>query len=80
MTSVSIPALYGTLFPDTREAGFSNAGLWLAVGFIIIYLNADFMCMEAKLYLYIGILSFAMLCYGVVEVLVKLGNAKKSVK
>jgi hypothetical protein len=69
---LSFSALYGTLFSETREAGFSNAGLWLSIGFIIVYLNVNMLCMATKLYLYIGLLLVGMAGYVIVEIITRL--------
>lgn len=68
--------MYGAIFPNTAEAAFSNAVLWTSIGFIIVYLLAGKICMMMKLYLYMGILLFAIFCYALIEIIER-RNARK---
>jgi MFS family permease len=57
-----LAALYGTIFPNTAEAAFSNVRLWNSVGFIIAYVNGTTFCMMAKLYICLVLLLFSLGC------------------
>jgi len=69
--SPQIRSMYGTIFKETREAAFSNAGLWLSIGFIIVYLNAGLLCMSLKIYIYLGFLGITLICYYIVEIQIR---------
>ncbi|XP_012879999.1 PREDICTED: protein unc-93 homolog A isoform X1 [Dipodomys ordii] len=60
-------ALYGVLFEKKKEAAFANYRLWEALGFVIAFGYSSFLCVSTKLYILAGVLSVAMLAYGVVE-------------
>ncbi|XP_031535741.1 protein unc-93 homolog A isoform X1 [Vicugna pacos] len=62
-------ALYGVLFEDNKEAAFANYRLWEALGFVIAFGYSSFLCVSVKLYILLGVLSLAMVAYGVVECL-----------
>jgi hypothetical protein len=61
------------LFPKSEEAAFSNYRLWESVGFIIAFAYSQYICVDAKLYVLVAILSLGMAGYGVVEVLQRRG-------
>jgi predicted MFS family arabinose efflux permease len=63
-----INAFYGILFPNNEEAAFSNYRLWESLGFVIAYVNTNYLCIDAKLYLLLAILILGMLGYFVIEV------------
>ncbi|CAG7838482.1 unnamed protein product [Allacma fusca] len=64
-----INAFYGILFPNNEEAAFSNYRLWESLGFVIAYVNTNFLCIDAKLYLLLAIIILGMLGYFVIEYL-----------
>ncbi|XP_058794594.1 UNC93-like protein [Phymastichus coffea] len=64
---VQVNALCGLLFPGKEEAGYSNFKLWEATGSVITYAYSPYLCSNVKLYILIGVLSFGMLCYLIIE-------------
>jgi len=67
MTALLITAFYGVIFPAEEEAAFSNYRLWESVGFIIAYAYSTFICVDAKLYVLIGVLATGMAGYLIIE-------------
>ena len=63
-----ITAFYGVIFPAEEEAAFSNYRLWESIGFIIAYAYSTFICVDAKLYVLIGVLATGMTGYLIIEV------------
>jgi hypothetical protein len=68
MTALLITAFYGVIFPAEEEAAFSNYRLWESIGFIIAYAYSTFICVDAKLYVLIGVLATGMTGYLFIEV------------
>jgi hypothetical protein len=68
MTAWFITAFYGVIFPAEEEAAFSNYRLWESIGFIIAYAYSTFICVDAKLYVLIGVLATGMTGYLFIEV------------
>ncbi|XP_044779933.1 protein unc-93 homolog A isoform X4 [Bubalus bubalis] len=62
-------ALFGVLFEKNKEAAFASYRLWEALGFVIAFGYSKFLCVSAKLYVLLGVLSAAMAAYGAVEYL-----------
>uniref|UniRef100_A0A646QJF0 Protein unc-93 n=1 Tax=Hemiscolopendra marginata TaxID=943146 RepID=A0A646QJF0_9MYRI len=60
-------ALYGFLFPDTKEAAFGNLEVWQSVGLVIGYVWHDYLCTYSKLYIMLVVLAAAMIGYLIVE-------------
>ncbi|KAG9336264.1 hypothetical protein JZ751_002611 [Albula glossodonta] len=50
-----------------REAAFSNYRLWESTGFVITYAYSNFLCVNVKLYILIGVLLVSMGLYAWVE-------------
>ena len=67
MTALLITAFYGVIFPAEEEAAFSNYRLWESVGFIIAYAYSTFICVDAKLYVLIGVLATGITGYLIIE-------------
>ena len=63
-----ITAFYGVIFPAEEEAAFSNYRLWESIGFIIAYAYSTSICVDAKLYVLIGVLAAGMAGYLIIEV------------
>ena len=68
-------AIYGVLFQKQEEAAFSNYRLWESMGFIIAYLNTNLICVDAKLYALLAILTLGMMAYLILEL--TLWNSKR---
>ncbi|KAI4887681.1 hypothetical protein NFI96_014873 [Prochilodus magdalenae] len=60
-------ALYGTLFPDHKEAAFANYRMWESLGFVIAFAYSTYICLSTKLYILIGVLALTMVTYLWVE-------------
>ena len=60
-------AFYGYIFPRHEEAAFSNHRLWESIGFIIAYAYGTFICVNAKLYVLLGVLISGIIGYLVIE-------------
>ncbi|XP_047657254.1 protein unc-93 homolog A isoform X3 [Tachysurus fulvidraco] len=60
-------ALYGTLFPDHKEAAFANYRMWESLGFVIAFAYSTYICLSTKLYILIAVLVLNMLTYFWVE-------------
>ncbi|KPP58838.1 protein unc-93A-like, partial [Scleropages formosus] len=56
-------ALYGTLFPDHKEAAFANYRMWESVGYVIAFAYSNFICLYIKLYILIAVLVVSMVLY-----------------
>lgn len=78
-----IIAFYGFIFATNEEAAFSNYRLWESIGFIIAYAYSTFICVNAKLYVLLGVLGAGMVGYLIIETReyrrVKMQNSKKPV-
>ena len=62
-----INAFYGFLFPNDEEAAFSNYRLWESMGFLIAFILQTQVCIEAKLYVLVIVLSIGMFRYFIIE-------------
>ncbi|XP_052025761.1 protein unc-93 homolog A isoform X2 [Apodemus sylvaticus] len=62
-------ALFGVLFEENKEPAFANYRLGEAVGYVIAFGYSSFLCVSTKLYILLGVLSLAVVGYGVVEYL-----------
>lgn len=60
-------AFYGIIFASNEEAAFSNHRLWESIGFIIAYAYGSFICVNAKLYVLLGVLVTGMIGYLFIE-------------
>ena len=60
-------ALYGVVFADDKEAAFSNYRLWQSIGSAVALAYANFLCVRTKLFVLMGVLSFAVIGYLAVE-------------
>ena len=56
-------ALYGESFPDRSEGAYSNYNVWFGFGSAAAYAYSDYLCTDVKVYIVIGSILFAMLCY-----------------
>jgi hypothetical protein len=73
-------AFYGVIFPAEEEAAFSNYRLWESLGFCIAFAYSSFICVNAKLYVLIGILFFGMAGYLTIEFMERNKSAEKTPK
>ncbi|XP_055891959.1 protein unc-93 homolog A-like [Biomphalaria glabrata] len=64
-----VNALYGHLFSDKAEAAFANYRLWESLGFAVTFAYNDYLCTDTKLYVCLGVLGTAVICYTIVEVM-----------
>lgn len=64
---MKIAAFYGFIFASNEEAAFSNYRLWESIGFIIAYAYSTFICVNAKLYVLLGVLGAGMIGYLIIE-------------
>lgn len=60
-------ALYGTLFPNHKEAAFANYRMWESLGFVIAFAYSTFICLSTKIYILISVLALTMVTYLWVE-------------
>ncbi|KAM9354941.1 protein unc-93 homolog A [Pholidichthys leucotaenia] len=60
-------ALYGVLFPDSKEAAFANYRMWESLGFVIAFAYSTFLCLEYKLYILLAVLILTAITYPIVE-------------
>uniref|UniRef100_A0A3Q1FRJ0 Protein unc-93 homolog A n=1 Tax=Acanthochromis polyacanthus TaxID=80966 RepID=A0A3Q1FRJ0_9TELE len=60
-------ALYGVLFPQDKEAAFSNYKMWESLGFVIAFAYSTFLCLEYKLYILLAVLVLTVVTYPIVE-------------
>ncbi|XP_076872360.1 protein unc-93 homolog A [Brachyhypopomus gauderio] len=60
-------ALYGTLFPNHKEAAFANYRMWESLGYVIAFAYSTFICLSTKIYILISVLALTMLTYIWVE-------------
>jgi len=72
-------ALYGNIFPNNEEASFSNYRLWESLGFAVAYAYSTFLCINAKLWVLVGVLILGMAGYYAVEFIEK-QSAKSNLK
>ncbi|SPP76689.1 UNC93-like protein [Drosophila guanche] len=64
-----IQAFYGLLFRRHKEAAFSNYRLFESVGFVFGFIYSSLLCIEAKLYIMLLILTLGLIGFLAVEVL-----------
>ena len=60
--------MYGCIFPNDLEAGFSNYMLWQSVGFIATFAYSSYLCTYVKLYILIAALIVGMAGFLTVEI------------
>nr|XP_042905819.1 protein unc-93 homolog A-like [Parasteatoda tepidariorum] len=58
-----IPALYGLMFPNDREAGFSNLYFWSFFGAFLSYSYANYLSISVKINILMASLLISMVCY-----------------
>lgn len=61
--------IHGSLFPDKKEFALSSANMYVTIGWAIQYGWSTSLCVETKVYIMIAMSSFAMLMYGMANVL-----------
>ena len=59
--------MYGVLFPNKQEAGFSNIRLWESVGFTVAFAYSNFLCVWVKLAVLATVLVFGVGFYYIIE-------------
>ena len=60
-------ALYGVLFRNNCDAGFSNYRLWESIGFIAAFGYQSHLCLPIKAYILVSVLGLGMIGYSIVE-------------
>ena len=55
--------LHSSLFPDKREFALSAVNMYNTLGWGIQYAWSTSICVETKVYIHIGVLTFGMICY-----------------
>lgn len=60
-------ALYGVLFPRSKEAAFANYRMWESLGFVIAFAYSTFLCLEYKIYILLAVLVLTVITYPIVE-------------
>ena len=64
---LTFSALYGVLFGEDCQAGFSNYRLWESIGFIVMFATNSTLCTITRLYITLGFLLFGMTFYYILE-------------
>ena len=70
--------LAGILFPQRLESAYSVVRIWLALGFTLSYVLANFMAVMVRAWIVIFILLLSVVCLLVIEVVVKEPCRKQS--
>lgn len=73
-----INSFYGVIFPAEEEAAFSNYRLWESLGFAIAFAYSSSICVNAKLWVLVGVLIAGMTGYLFIEF--KEAQKRKDVK
>lgn len=73
-----IAAFYGVIFPAEEEAAFSNYRLWESLGFAIAFAYSSSICVNAKLWVLVGVLIAGMTGYLIIEF--KQAKKRKNIK
>jgi len=63
MKLCTIAGLHAAYFPEKEDIAFTVWNLWVLAGFAIQYGWSTSVCVRDKIYIQIGILCFAMICY-----------------
>lgn len=61
-------AFYGVIFPNDKEAAFSNQRLWNSIAFATAFGYSTFLCVDVKLYIMISVLLAGVSGYVTIEV------------
>ena len=67
----------GILFPINSDPAYSIARMWLAMGFVIGFIAANFGDLAARLYLLLAVVTVTVILYLVVEITVYLQSSKR---
>ncbi len=59
--------MYGTVFPDKSEEGYSHLRIWESCGFIVSFALCNSICTDIKIYLLMAVLVIGMIMYYVAE-------------
>lgn len=71
-------AFFGVIFPDDKEAAFSNQRLWKSIAYTIAFSYSNFLCVDVKLYILMSVLVTGSVGYIVIEVLEYKKSKKES--
>ncbi|XP_015921483.1 protein unc-93 homolog A isoform X1 [Parasteatoda tepidariorum] len=72
-----ISALYGLMFPNDREAAFSNLYFWSFLGFFLSYSYANYLSVAVKINILMAFLLTGMACYLVGQIKIKCSARKE---
>lgn len=61
-------AICGVYFPDDKEAAFSQFKLWQATGCIVSFSYGNYMCINIKIYILVGLLIVGIFGYILAEI------------
>ncbi|CAL1287423.1 unnamed protein product [Larinioides sclopetarius] len=75
-----VAALYGLMFPNDREAAFSNLYFWCFFGFFLSYSYANYFTMTVKIYILLCFLFAGMLGYMIGQIKLKCSTSLKPKK
>ena len=67
----------GILFPINSDPAYSIARMWLAMGFVIGFIAANFGDLAPRLYLLLAVVMVTVILYLVVEITVYLQSSKQ---
>lgn len=66
---VQVNALSGILFPGNEEAAYSNFRLWEAIGSVLSYATAPYLCVRTRLYILASLLILGFSGYSTIELM-----------
>nr|XP_042913993.1 UNC93-like protein [Parasteatoda tepidariorum] len=72
-----ISALYGLMFPNDREAAFSNLYFWSFLGFFLSYSYANYLSVAVKINILMAFLLTGMACYLAGQIKIKCSARKE---
>ena len=75
-TCLSFSGLYGSVFPSTTDAAFSNLFVWKSTGSIILFGISYYVCAYVKILLMMSTLTLGFLCYILIEISIARKNNK----
>ena len=59
--------MIGILYPNCSNSAYSACRVWIALGFAIGFITAELMSVQARLWILLGTILLAVLCYIIIE-------------
>lgn len=65
---IFLVAFYAAIFPNDKDAAFSNQRLWNSLAFAVAFGYSTFLCVDVKIYVLLGVLLSGVIGYIIIEI------------